>query len=188
VRTIVKEFMAKIIERDRAYAPFTIEALEQKFVIPFTVGEGDVLLGGKIDRVDSKNGSVRIIDYKTGKDVLSLESIASLFDREGRRNKAAFQTMLYAYLYYKDTNNTELRMVPGLLNRKNLFEASFAFGHPLGKGYSKKIIDDARVHFGEFESLLRDTLTDLYNPDLPFDQTTKLKSCIWCPYKGICRR
>jgi len=121
VRTIVKEFMAKIIEHDKAYAPFTIEGLEQKFAIPFGIGEQEVVLGGKIDRVDSKNGAVRIIDYKTGKDELSLESIVSLFDREGRRNKAAFQTMLYAYLYYKESDHKLARMIPGLMNRKNLF-------------------------------------------------------------------
>ncbi len=188
VRTIVKEFMAKIIERDKAYVPFAIEALEQKFVVPIQVGDKEVVLGGKIDRVDSKNGKVRIIDYKTGKDELNVESIESLFDSIGKRNKAAFQTMLYSYLYYKETK-TEERLTPGLMNRKNLFDSNFAFGHPLGKGYGKKpIIEDARLHFTEFETLLEETLTDLYNPESPFDQTTNVKSCIWCSYKGICRR
>lgn len=187
VRTIVKEFMGKIIQHDKAYAPFAIEALEQKFNIPVAVGEHEVVLGGKIDRVDSKSGTVRIIDYKTGKDELNVESIESLFEGEGKRNKAAFQTMLYAYLYHKATN-TEARLTPGLMNRKNLFDKNYAFGHPLGKGYSKKVIEDARQHFALFETLLHDKLADLYNPDSPFDQTTNLKSCIWCPYKGICRR
>ncbi|MEQ9210008.1 MAG: PD-(D/E)XK nuclease family protein, partial [Pseudomonadales bacterium] len=188
VRTIVKEFMAKIIERDKSHAPFTIEALEQKFTIPIQIGDQEIVLGGKIDRVDSKSGTVRIIDYKTGKDELGVESIASLFDREGKRNKAAFQTMLYAYLYYKELK-VEARLTPGLMNRKNLFESSYAFGHPLGKGYGKKpIIEDARQHFEEFESLLTDTHSDLYNPESPFDQTTNLKTCNWCSYKEICRR
>lgn len=188
VRTIVHEFMGKIMERDKAYAPFSIEALEQKFAVPFEAGEQEILLGGKIDRVDRKNDTVRIIDYKTGKDELAVETIESLFDGEGRRNKAAFQTMLYAYLYAQDAKNDNARMVPGLMNRKNLFESSFAFGHPLGKGRDKQMIDDARVHFPEFEARLRLALIELYNPEVPFSQTTNLKACQWCPYKGICRR
>ncbi|MBZ0245335.1 MAG: PD-(D/E)XK nuclease family protein [Cyclobacteriaceae bacterium] len=187
VRTIVKEFMAKIIERDRGYAPFVIEALEQKFITSIPIGDQKVVLGGKIDRVDSKSGTVRIIDYKTGKDELAVESIASLFNREGKRNKAAFQTMLYAYLYYKD-RKVEARLTPGLINRKNLFEPSYSFGHPLGRGKDKRTIDDARQYFDEFETLLHETLSDLYNPESPFDQTTNLKTCEWCPYKEICRR
>ena len=188
VRTIVQEFMARIIGHDKAYAPFTLEALEKKFAVPINMGDQEVMLGGKIDRVDRKNEAVRIADYKTGKDELGVETIASLFDGAGRRNKAAFQTMLYAYLYDKESPDAGARLVPGLMNRKNLFDTSFAFGHPLGVGRSKKVIDDARVHFGEFEALLLDTLTNLYDPDQPFDQTTNVKSCLWCPYKGICRR
>lgn len=188
VRTIVREFMARILEHDKDYAPFKIEALEKKFALPFELGGQSIVLGGKIDRVDRKQSTVRIIDYKTGKDELGVESIASLFDREGRRNKAAFQTMLYTYLYHKEQGEEDVQMTPGLMNRKSLFEASFTFGHSLGRGRDKRIIHDARVHFKEFETLLRDTLTDLYNPDSPFDQTTNLKSCIWCPYKEICRR
>ncbi|HCR54970.1 MAG TPA: PD-(D/E)XK nuclease family protein [Cytophagales bacterium] len=187
VRTIVKEFMARIIQHDRAHAPFTIEALEEKFTVPVAVGQLEVMLGGKIDRVDSKSGTIRIIDYKTGKDELGVESIASLFDREGKRNKAAFQTMLYAYLYYKD-RKVEARLTPGLMNRKNLFESTYTFGHSLGRGKDKRTIDDARQYFDDFEFLLNETLADLYNSESPFDQTTNLKTCNWCSYKEICRR
>ncbi|HEY5691776.1 MAG TPA: PD-(D/E)XK nuclease family protein [Cyclobacteriaceae bacterium] len=188
VRTIVKEFMAKIIERDKAYAPFMVEALEKTFAVPIQVGDQEIVLGGKIDRVDRKQDTVRIIDYKTGKDEQGVETIASLFDGEGRRNKAAFQTMLYSYLYNKELGDVKARMVPGLMNRKNLFDISFTFGHPLGVGRGKKMIDDARQYFPEFEDRLIDSLTELFNPEIPFDQTANIKSCLWCSYKEICRR
>ena len=188
VRTIVKEFMAKIVQHDKAHTPFTIEALEEAFSFPVTINDHQVLIGGKIDRVDRKADVVRIIDYKTGKDELAIENIESLFDGTGKRNKAAFQTMLYAYLYHKQVN-ANVQLVPGLMNRKNLFDSNYTFGHPLGKGHGKKpIIQDARIHFESFERLLHDLLLDLYDPESLFDQTTNLKSCQWCPYKGICRR
>ncbi|MBX2910919.1 MAG: PD-(D/E)XK nuclease family protein [Cyclobacteriaceae bacterium] len=188
VRTIAREFVGRIIQHDKAYAPFAVEALEAKFSGAVAIEGHEVMLGGKIDRVDSKDGTVRIIDYKTGNDELVLEDIASLFNREGKRNKAAFQTMLYAYLYYRE-RKVEARIVPGLMNRKNLFDHNFSFGHPLGKGSKKKgAIEDARQYFDEFEKLLVNALEDLYDPESPFDQTTNLKACSWCPYKGICRR
>ncbi|MEZ4971729.1 MAG: PD-(D/E)XK nuclease family protein [Cyclobacteriaceae bacterium] len=188
VRTIVREFMSKIVERDRFHAPFIIEALEQKFAVPFDTGKQTIVLGGKIDRVDRKGQQVRVIDYKTGKDELGVESIESLFDGTGRRNKAAFQTMLYAFLFDKELKDPAAKLVPGLLNRKNLFEENFSFGHPLGRGRDKRVIDDARQFFPEFEDRLRHTLSELYDTSVPFDQTPNVKACGFCSYKGICRR
>src|SRR5690606_2608660 len=98
VREVIKRFAHRIIEIDRIYAPFSIEALEQDGLI-FSVNIAHppykAVVGGKIDRVDRKGEVVRVIDYKTGKDKLSFESVASLFARDTNRNKAAFQTLLY---------------------------------------------------------------------------------------------
>lgn len=58
-----KQFVKEILEEDKAYAPFRILGLEQKIVADF---EGYILTG-TIDRIDMKDGHVRIVDYKTGK-------------------------------------------------------------------------------------------------------------------------
>ena len=70
VYEIVKRFAQRIIEIDKAYAPFVMEALEQEglsYVMKLDKAPGFVILSGKIDRVDQKDGVVRVIDYKTGK-------------------------------------------------------------------------------------------------------------------------
>src|SRR5690606_17686924 len=93
VREVVRRFADRILAMDRAYAPFTIEGLEQEginYTLPFD-GDRKVTLSGKIDRVDLRDDVLRIIDYKTGKDALDFASLDSLFDRNGKRNKAAFQ-------------------------------------------------------------------------------------------------
>ena len=102
VREVVKRFAMRIIELDKDYAPFIMEAIEQGgmlYRIKINQSPGYAVIGGKIDRVDSKDNLLRIIDYKTGKDKLDFESIPSLFTRDEKRNKAAFQTLLYALLY-----------------------------------------------------------------------------------------
>lgn len=195
VREIVREFALKILEKDALYAPFTIEMLENKIIVPLELNNDVKLrLAGKIDRADRKNDSVRVIDYKTGKDEIDFESISSLFSREGKRSKSAFQTILYAWLYDKqgdlDTakRSTMTSLTPGLMNRKNLFDDEFSFGHRMGKGRDKVDVNDVRSYLPEFSEQLHILLNDLYNPEVPFDQTTEEKHCTFCPYNEICRR
>ncbi|HEY9488624.1 MAG TPA: PD-(D/E)XK nuclease family protein, partial [Chryseosolibacter sp.] len=197
VREIVKRFASQIIRMDEAYAPFTIEALEQEgLTYPVKIDRApyEVMVGGKIDRVDSKGDVLRIIDYKTGKDELDFESIDSLFSREGRRNKAAFQTLLYALMYVHSVPVMSTsagshgpgvqRIVPGLINRMNVFDEDFEFGLRVGK----KQVNDVVDMFPEFEQKLKELFDELYDPSKPFDQTTNTEHCAYCVYSHICYR
>lgn len=191
VREIVKRFAEQIIRIDEEYAPFSIQALEQADLTyrlkigrpPYTV-----TLGGKIDRVDLKGDLLRIIDYKTGKDELSFDSLESLFSRDGKRNKAAFQTLLYALMYGSSMTSSRgdgsPRIVPGLINRMNVFDDDFEFGLKIGKHY----VRDVSTMFPEFEERLKELLEELYDPEQPFDQTPGMEACRLCSYSHICYR
>jgi CRISPR/Cas system-associated exonuclease Cas4 (RecB family) len=187
VREVVKTFAKQIIERDQQYLPFAIEALEQNawvHTIKISHAPGFVVLGGTIDRVDRKENEVRVIDYKTGQDELDFRDVESLFSREGKRNKAAFQTMVYALIYKNNNLHASLRIVPGLLNRKNLFEGDFHFGLKFDKDY----LNDATPLFPEFEQRLQTLLEEIFDPKMVFDQTEKEETCKICPFKEICYR
>jgi hypothetical protein len=125
---------------------------------------------------------VRVVDYKTGKDELSFESIAALFSHEGKRNKAAFQTILYSWLYQQNTKSTA-SIRPMLMNRKNLFKEGL-------KTFSmnKEEVGDIRPWLQEFEERLRTLLEELYNPEILFTQTREEKNCKFCLFKNMCRR
>lgn len=188
VKEVVRRFVNRIIEIDKEYAPFTIEALERSD-INFSVkvhAEGNpvVLLGGSIDRADRKDNVIRVVDYKTGKDDLTFNDVASLFARDTKRNKAAFQTLLYTFLYKKAEPHAGLKFVPGLLNRLNLFKDDFKFGLIHDGDY----LNDATPLLPEFESSVVALLNELYSPDVPFDQTTYIKNCEFCSYQRICYR
>lgn len=189
VREVVKRFALRILEMDKAYTPFVMEAVEQGGVlyrIKINQPPGYAVVGGKIDRVDSKDGLLRIIDYKTGKDKLDFESVASLFSRDGKRNKAAFQTLIYALLYQTSIRSTAagVRISPGLINRMNLFEEAFEFGLKLAKAP----VHDVKFLLLEFEDRLRGLLEEIFNPETSFDQTTVIETCRICPYRNICYR
>jgi CRISPR/Cas system-associated exonuclease Cas4 (RecB family) len=188
VKEVVRRFVKRIIDIDREYAPFTIEALERRD-ITFEVkvhAEGNpvVLLGGSIDRADRKENVIRVVDYKTGKDDLTFSDVASLFSRDTKRNKAAFQTLLYTFLYKKAEPHPGLKFVPGLLNRLNLFKDDFRFGLIQDGNY----LNDATPLLPEFEASVVTLLNELYSPDIPFDQTTNTKNCEFCSYQRICYR
>ena len=113
---MVKRFAHRILDMDKAYAPFDIELLEQgglDYQVKLSRYPGKVIVSGKIDRVDRKGDLIRVIDYKTGKDRLDFENVESLFRRDNKRNKAAFQTMLYALLYKSNSfRNSPGKVVP----------------------------------------------------------------------------
>jgi CRISPR/Cas system-associated exonuclease Cas4 (RecB family) len=189
VKEVIKSFVGRIVSMDRDYAPFKIEAIEAdelKVVIRLNVeGNPEVVLGGKVDRVDSKDGVLRVIDYKTGKDNVEIKgTVNDLFSHEANRNKAAFQTMMYSLLYTENADISGLRVLPGLMNRMNLFDENFRFGLKVGKEY----VEDIRSLLQEFRQGLKGTLEEMFNAEQPFDQTENTEYCKNCPYKGICYR
>ena len=188
VREVVKRFAHQILEMDKHYAPFEIELLEQgglDYHAKIDRYPGSVLVSGKIDRVDRKGDLIRVIDYKTGRDKLDFESVASLFRRDSKRNKAAFQTLLYALLYRVNKPPvSSLKIVPGLINRMNLFDSDFRFGFKIGKDF----LQDVEPLLPEFRDHLKVLLEELFDPATLFDQTADLEVCKFCSYQRICYR
>ncbi|HYG02863.1 MAG TPA: PD-(D/E)XK nuclease family protein [Chryseosolibacter sp.] len=191
VREIVKKFALRILELDKSYAPFEMEALEHEGVthtIKLDREPYKAVIGGKIDRVDKKGNVLRIIDYKTGKDKLEFDSIASLFAQNDKRNKAAFQTLVYAMLYKRNYmpagESAAYQVQPGLINRINLFDDNFSFGLKAGKDQ----VRDIEPYLPEFEERLKQLFDELFDAKKPFEQTKEINNCKLCPYTQICYR
>jgi hypothetical protein len=188
IQQLVRNFATRILENDQEMVPFTMEAIEQDGLLhrmKIEHAPGYAVLGGKIDRVDRKENVVRIVDYKTGGDKLDFESVASLFDRTSKkRQKAVFQTLLYGFLY--QTNfplKADDEMITGIINREYLFgNAEF------GLTINKRPVYNVLPLMAEFSVHLTALLEEIFNPEVPFDQTTELSTCKFCPYKSICYR
>jgi MoaA/NifB/PqqE/SkfB family radical SAM enzyme len=112
-----------------------------------------------------------------------LESL--LGESKSKRNKAAFQVMYYSYLYANDSGDDFDRIEPGIFNSRELFSGDFDWRiKDKSSGYVTNfmnIIDD-------FEDKLSDLLHEIWNAEIPFDQTEDVDTCKYCPYKGICHR
>jgi ATP-dependent helicase/DNAse subunit B len=190
---IAKEVLTKYNEAVLAYdqrnGDFRIIGLEKEHLAHLRIeteeGPKEVALGGVIDRMDIKDGVVRLLDYKTGKDTKKVSTIASLFDRDDKkRNKAAMQTFLYAFFYQYQNPESQLPIKPGIINIKEIYSQDFSPYLQLNNAEVK----DYREFAEEFEQGLRGLLEEIVNPLVPFDQTEDKKKCTYCAYKELCGR
>jgi hypothetical protein len=189
VREVIWKFIRRIVDLDKQRTPFVMEAVELSGLLynaKIKHAPGFAVVGGTIDRVDRKGDEVRIIDYKTGQDKLDFEDIPSLFLRDEKNRKAAFQTLVYALLYKNNraVSAADTKIVPGLINRLNLFNDSFQFGLTMNKQW----VGDVNGLLPEFEMHLKELLEELFDPAQVFDQTPFMEKCRYCPYQNICYR
>ncbi len=192
IKNVIEEYILAILKKDAVYAPFEMLGIElgseEKLFYDFNCTINNqakkIRIGGKIDRVDKKENTVRIIDYKTGKDSKEIKDIASLFSPENKkRNKAAFQTILYGLLYqYKYAALAQIE--PGLYNVKEMFLDDFTSRFTIDKTPLLNI--DAITD--EYQKYLQQFLEEIFNVQKPFDQTQDIKKCENCAYVEICNK
>lgn len=189
LREVLQKYLYKILNIDKIYAPFKILALEEHCQIRLSLSDGrNIKIGGIIDRVDEKDGRVRIIDYKTGKKNNIFPDMGSLFELPGsKRNGAAFQTFVYA-LIYSQTEKSKWIM-PGLYFVRDVFSKKFDYRIFMKESRTQGIpVENANDFLQQFEEMLKKTFEKMIEPDIPFIQTDDLESCNFCPYASICQR
>ena len=193
IREIIFTYLQKILERDQEYCPIQIYSLE----LPHYTGlafkssgrDHTVKIGGKIDRIDESGGFYRVLDYKTGKGEMTFESIEDLFDGEQKnRNRAAFQTFLYAKVFKSQNGMEEVKTMPGVYLIRDIYNRDFNYRFRMGPTKKQIPVPDYSTFDEEFTSHLQALLADLFDPEVPFQQTSEEETCRNCPYKGICNR
>jgi CRISPR/Cas system-associated exonuclease Cas4 (RecB family) len=185
VKEIVRSFIENILAIDLRYAPFKVEGLEKAGLKYAVEHDGEqVLLTGIVDRADSKGNTLRVVDYKTGKDDLNFSSVEELFVPSPSRNKAAFQTLFYAMLFLANEKvRKDMLVVPGLYNRKTLFDTEFNFGLTV----DREPVRDVSPMMDEFKERLAGLVEQIFSSG-NFKQTEDKQTCQYCEFKKICKR
>ena len=77
---------------------------EKELILDFKVNEYNFKLIGNIDRIDLFNNSLRIIDYKSGKNNSNSELVFSDWDEvsDNPKKDKVFQLLMYSYLFLKN--------------------------------------------------------------------------------------
>jgi len=127
----------------------------------------EVVIRGRIDRIDSLNEKYYIIDYKTGK--LPAEK-----NRELGPGFTEFQLPLYALMF----SGEQPEKIGGMM----YYEI----------GTKCRTVDvgkdtDVHTYLAAFrQDILLPTIIEILNPEIPFNQTSDEESCRFCAYGQLC--
>jgi ATP-dependent exoDNAse (exonuclease V) beta subunit len=146
----------------------TIELKDDRFPYP-------VFLKGNIDRIEKRNGVVRIIDYKTGKvepKDLSL-NVAKKADIFSIKTEKIMQLLCYALLMQKSDYIFQDLQV-GIVSFKNLKDYMMLLTEKEGHKILTDLINEELLESFEFQ--LKDIIWEIINPELPFLDQPKRKN------------
>ncbi len=148
---VVKKFVSNFIHLEikdvAAGNEIVVKSLEEEFKESLDVPgiNFPITIGGKVDRIDTYNGTLRIIDYKTGKvtpsdlDVVEWDDII-----EDYKHSKAFQVLTYAFICQKKYGFQIAEA--GIISFKNLGAGFLKFNtKPSTNSRSKNPIIDADV-------------------------------------------
>jgi hypothetical protein len=125
-----------------------------------------VLLKGNVDRIEMRNGIVRIIDYKTGK-VDKTNVVLKEWNNltADSKNDKIIQILAYAYMYQDQCINQKLEV--GIISFKNLKSGFLPFEFKPEKNGESIITSEILENF---ETELIGLLKDILDPSKPFEE------------------
>lgn len=188
IARVIRKYILQVLRTDKQYAPFRYIDSEKRCKIQYPISKGRVNLKGFIDRIDEKEGRIRILDYKTGSGKLEFRSWDEVFEHNNdKRPKYVLQTFLYG-LFYKEEAAGKI-MTPGIYYMRDVFKEGFVTElryKPDSK--TNIVVEDFAQFEEEFRSRLSGCLEEIFDPAVPFVQTTSAEPCKYCPYVGVCNR
>ena len=125
-----------------------------------------VLIKGNVDRIELRNGKIRIVDYKTGKvdkNHMILKSWNGL--TEDIKNDKIIQVLAYAFMYEEQAKGQE--MEAGIISFKNLKTGFLPFKFRPEKDVDQFISAEIMENYLEQIVIL---LQEILNQDIPFEE------------------
>ncbi len=168
VMRYIENFIALEIEDVKQHS-IKLIGLEEKSQVELDVPEIDfpIQLKGKLDRIDEMDGTLRIIDYKTGRvtstqvEIVDWEEITSNYDYT-----KAFQLLCYALMYH--TKAPVSTVEAGIISFKNLGAGLMRFATKPKKGSRTKDNAITQETLKLFSHELKKLILEICNPDIPF--------------------
>lgn len=190
VKDIVTRYLrGGVMPYDAAHDGFTVTGLEQEvaYGFDFTAAGRPLCMkfAGIADRIDAlDDGTLRVVDYKTGAPHLEFAGVESLFRGEGKQWLSnILQTLLYAMMLYR-TRGVDA-------------EPALYYVRAMNRPDYLPTLDDREtgvrggrytLYAERFEELVRQTLAELYDPSVPFRQCEDADTCKFCDFNVICKR
>ena len=186
---VIVSYLKQLLRNDLQYTPFEMVAMEkkvsEKITIQTALGPLTLRLGGTIDRMDAKEGTLRIVDYKTGGSPKIPANIEQLFTPSETRPNYIFQTFLYAAIM---SRKQPLMVAPALLYIHRAASESYSPVIEMGEPRKPKIpVNNFAFFEDEFRERLQALLEEIFDEKEPFTQTEDIKKCAYCDFKAMCK-
>ncbi|WP_281515102.1 PD-(D/E)XK nuclease family protein [Phocaeicola sartorii] len=188
---VIARYLKQLLQNDLRYAPFTFVASEIEVDEPIDIqtpkGVIKSRIGGIIDRMDSKDGTLRIVDYKTGGDADTPPNVESLFVPDKKRSNYVFQTFLYATILCR--KQPTMKIAPALLYIHRAATETYSPVIQMGEPRKpKEAVEDFSNYEKEYRERLQGLLEEIFHPEKSFTQTETIEKCAYCDFKALCRR
>lgn len=188
-RHVIISYIKNQLIYDAQLCPLTILGVETERYMEICTDSDhpiNIRIGGIIDRYDkitTANGEVlRIVDYKTSSIVQKAKNVHELFDSSSP-NRAYH--ILQAFYYSDVMTDTEHHPIaPSLMYVKQAKRNSDVVVR-IG---NEEITDFAAQCKQEYHKLLTDTVSEIFNPDIPFVQAQTENHCKFCDFKAFCEK
>lgn len=192
VRELLTGCLRNVLKYDAAHDRFAVQALEApvKCRFPFVMNDGseaEVCFEGDSDRIDLlEDGTIRIVDYKTGRKELTFAGISELFaGAGGDYNVNVIKTLMYAMMVDRTSG---CKVLPTLYFVRSMGDENYS---PLLIRKSREG-DAAGELYAEyraaFEDEIRKRLVRLFDFSVPFKGCDETHTCTYCDYRSICNR
>lgn len=199
IKEVIRKYVLITLEEDKKYAPFNYLASEERFQYKLKLPNGyGVRFSAVVDRMDSTESSLRVIDYKTGKvEVPSGKcTIEDFFKNDSQKHYHAF-VQLYLYALILDGLADEkgmLKLRSGKSTRIVCSEESTQFDlviYPVTSLMKQSVVCEPiyRSKLESYKAALVDCVSEIFNKDIPFRQAEEGDAaCGYCMFKEICGR
>ena len=189
---VIKGYIQNILERDRedAKVGLQIYQLEQDRTSPVHIdGVGEVLIGGKIDRLDiygeQGNESLRVVDYKSGSynDTTHAKRMSSTWEELMENEEKAYlrQTLVYSHAV-RQNDHTGLPIEPNLFFcRSKLTDIVTTVDIENDTVHDYKTVQ--QPFYGALQTKIAEILTTT-----SFPQCEEDKCPSFCPFFTLCGR
>ena len=191
----IKSYMGFVLDYDMELignqGAFTVLECEQTHKMPqMEVGGESFNFTYKPDRIDRlSNGTVRIVDYKTGKDETGFSKLDDLFKRDmDKRRKAILQLFLYSYAYLKEFPEVK-SVMPVIYKLSSMKDSGVMLKTARGVAGAQYVFSMDDPVAQEFITLMGETVGSIYDDDfVQVPENPKSGCCNYCRFIDFCRR
>lgn len=168
--TFIKNEM-KLIESDQQ--SLFIQSLEHEMEALIKVGQNEIKIRGKADRIDSYRNRLRIIDYKTGLVNSGDLAVKEITEVKNTNKSKAFQVLMYALMYSKNASLIDGELTAGVISFRKLSSGFMPFKQNRSDLITQQILN-------EFEQELIELIQEIFDPNVPFTHQPQAKWCKFC--------